>query len=102
MCIRDRIGDGGQQAEGLAATTTGPERLARMLLLHPDGEVLPGVTPGGSLVTDDPGLLGTGPGGCRALALVQIHVGGEQVGIMELRGARKGAFAAAAVEALSL
>ncbi len=93
------IGDGGQQAEGLAATTAGPERLARMLLLHPDGEALPGLTPGGSLVTDDPGLLGTGPGGCRALALVQIHVGGEQVGIMELRGARKGAFAAAAVEA---
>ncbi len=93
------IGDGGQQAEGLAGAAAGPERLARTLLLRPDGEALPGLTPGGSLVTDDPGLLGTGPGGCRALALVQIHVGGEQVGIMELRGARKGAFPAAAVEA---
>ena len=92
------IGDGGQDAERLAGTIAGPERLARMLLLHPDGEALPGLTHGGSLVTDDPGLLGTGLG-CRALALVQIHVGGEQVGIMELRGARKGAFAAAAVEA---
>ncbi len=97
--LRVVIGDGGQQAEGLAGTSAGPERLARMLLLHPDGEALGGLTPGGSLVTDDPGLLGTGPDGCRALALVQIHVGGELVGIMELRGARKGAFAAAAVEA---
>jgi two-component system NtrC family sensor kinase len=96
--LRVEIGDGGQQAEGLAGTTAGPERLARMLLLHPDGETLPGLTPGGSLVTDDPKLLGTGRG-CRALALVQIHVGGEQVGIMELRGARKGAFPAVAVEA---
>lgn len=93
------IEDGGQDAERLAGIITGPERLARMLLLHPDGEALPGLTHGGSLVTDDPGLLGTGPGGCRALALVQIHVGGELVGIMELRGAHKGAFAAAAVEA---
>ena len=97
--IRVAIGDDGQQAERLAGTPAGPERLARTLLLHPDGKALPDLTPGGSLVTDDPKLLGPASGRCRALALVQIRVGGEKVGIMELRGTRKGAFAPTAVEA---
>ena len=97
--LRVATGLCGEPEAGIADVAAGPDRLACLLLLRPDGEALPALTPGGSLVTDDPRLLGPGSSGCRALALVQIQVGGARVGIMELRGARKGAFAPAAVEA---
>ncbi len=97
--VRVATGDDGQQGDTRAGTPTRPERLARRLLLRSDGEALPGLTAGGSLVTEDPGLLGPAPGRCRVLALVPIRVGGEKVGILELHGARKGAFDPAAIEA---